>query len=278
MIKKLLSVFDLTRLPRIVLRHRSLLWEMTKRNIESRYRGSLLGLVWSFAHPLLMLCVYTFVFSVVFKARWGADGVGTAGKGAFAVILFCGLAMYNLFSESVSCGCSSVAGNPNFVKKVIFPLEILPLAQVLSTFVVGMAWFVLLFFGDWLVLGGLSWKMVLLPVVLLPHLVFTLGITYFVASFAVYVRDTQYAVGILMQVLFFATPVFYPISNVPERFRVFLEMNPLTVFIEQARSVFLYGKYPDWKYMAVATLVALVVLQLGFFFFSRTKKGFADVI
>lgn len=274
--KKLLKLFDVFALPRIVWRNRSLLYQMTKRNVEQRYRGSLLGLVWSFVQPLMMLCVYTFVFSVVFQARWGVSTDG--GKGSFAVIMFCGMAMYNLFSESISTSSSCIVGNQNLVKKVIFPLEILPLSQVLSTFVNGLAWFILLFIGSWAILGFVGWTMLLLPIIMIPHIIFTLGISYLVASLGVYVRDTSYVIGVIIQVLFFCTPIFYPISAVPERFRVVLDINPLTVFIEQARNVFLYGRLPDWAFLGIGTLVALVVLQLGFFFFTRTKRGFADVL
>ena len=262
----------------LVAKNRSLFVQMTRRNIEMRYRGSALGLVWSFVHPLMMLCVYTFVFSVVFQSRWGVDVSVGDSKGAFAVIMFCGMAMFNLFSESINMSCGSIIGNPNLVKKVIFPLEILPLTQVATTFILGLAWFVLLFIGTWLILGGIYWTMLLLPLVLIPLVVFATGISYFVASLGVYVRDTQYVIGVVLQILFFATPIFYPISAVPEKFRIILEMNPLTVFIEQARNVFLYGRMPDWLFLGLATLVSLIVLQLGYYFFVKTKRGFADVL
>lgn len=273
---KFLLLFNLLALPKAAVCHRSLLWQMTKRNVLQRYRGSVLGLVWSFIFPLMMLTVYTFVFSVIFKARWGVS-VGE-GKGAFAVIMFCGMTMYNLFSEAVSGSCSVVVSNSNLVKKVIFPLEILPLAQTLSTFILGLAWFVLLFFGAYFILGALSWTMLLLPLVLLPLVLFTLGVSYVIASLGVYVRDTQYAIGVVLQILFFATPIFYPVSAIPERFRIYLELNPLTLMIEQARNVFLYSKLPDWTVLAIAFGVSLLVLQLGYFFFIRTKRGFADVL
>ena len=278
MLRKLLSLVDIVAVPRMLIRHSPLLWQMTRRNVEMRYKGSLLGLVWSFVHPLMMLCVYTFVFSVVFKARWGVEVSESGGKGSFAVIMFCGMALFNLFSEAVNNASGCIVGNQNLVKKVIFPLEILPLSQVLTTFILGLTWFILLFLGAWFVLGNVSWTMLLLPIVLLPLVVLTLGISYFVASFGVYVRDTPYVIGVVLQVLFFATPIFYPITAVPERFRIWLELNPLTVFIEQARNVFLYGRLPDWWFLGVATLVAIAVLQLGFFFFTRTKRGFADVL
>lgn len=260
----------------MVLVNRSLLWQMTRRNLELRYKGSVLGFVWSFIFPLMMLTVYTFVFSVVFKARWGVDV--SENRGSFAVIMFCGMAMYNLFSESVNGSCGVVLANPNFVKKVIFPLEILPLAQTLTTFILGLAWFVLLFCGAALILGKTSPTMLLLPLVLIPLLVFTLGISYLVASLGVFVRDTPYIVGVVLQILFFATPIFYPVSAVPKELQPVLEFNPLTILIEEARKVFLYGQLPDWAWLGTAALVSLAVLQLGFFFFTRTKRGFADVL
>lgn len=274
--KRWLFIFDFAKMPRIALQHRSLLWQLIKRNIAVRYRGSMLGLVWSFVQPLMMLCVYTFVFSVVFKARWGMDTGGS--RGAFAIIMFCGMALYNIFAESVSLCCGVIVSNPNFVKKVIFPLEILPLAQTVSTFILGTVWYILLFLGTVLIFGKLSFTMLLLPLVLLPLFFFAQGISWFVASLGVYVRDTSYVVQVILQILFFMTPIFYPIQAVPEQFRWPLQLNPLTVLIEEARKVFLYGQLPDWKFLGVAFLVSLIVLQLGFVWFNRTKKGFADVL
>lgn len=275
-LSKALSLLNPVLLPRIAWENRWLLKQLVFRNIAARYKGSLLGLLWSFIQPLLMLCVYTFVFSVVFQARWGVDAGG--GRGAFAIIMFCGMALYNIFSESVNSNCTIVTGNPNFVKKVIFPLEILPLAQTASTCVLGLAWFILLFFGAVFVFGTLSFTMLLLPLILLPLAIFSLGISYFVASLGVYVRDTQYVVGVVLQILFFMTPIFYPIQAVPEKFRWPLQLNPMTILIEEARNVFLYGRLPNWILLGVALLVSLVMLQLGFAWFHKTKKGFADVL
>lgn len=272
------SSASLMALVRTVVKNRSLFAQMTKRTVEMRYRGSALGLVWSFVQPLIMLCVYTFVFSVVFKSRWGVDVSVGDSKGAFAVIMFCGMTMFNLFAEAVSNSCGCITGNPNLVKKVIFPLEILPITQTATTFILGIAWFVLLFFGAYFILGFIGWTMLLFPLVVLPLFIFTLGIAYLVASLGVYVRDTQYIIGVVLQILFFATPIFYPINAVPERFRIVLELNPLTVLIEQARNVFLYGRMPNWLFLGLAALVSLIVLQLGYYFFSKTKRGFADVL
>lgn len=268
-------IFDVTLLPRIIRNNISLLWQLSIRNISSRYRGSWLGLIWCFVQPLMMLCVYTFVFSIVFKARWGDLG---GGRGTFAIVMFCGMALYTIFAECVSGNCAVITSNPNFVKKVIFPLEILPLAQTLSSFILGTVWFVLLFLGTIFIYGTISWTMLLLPLVLIPLFLFSLGVSYFVASFGVFVRDTSYVVQVILQILFFMTPIFYPIKAVPEEYRWPLQVNPLTLMIEEARNVFLYGRLPSWEFLGIAFLVSLLTLQLGFAWFYKTKKGFADVL
>ena len=274
--KKILTLLDFTLLPRCISNNKTLVFQLVKRNIAIRYRGSALGLIWSFVQHLMMLSIYTFVFSVIFKAKWGVD-IGDS-KGAFAIIMFCGLALYNIFSESVNTSCQIIISNPNFVKKVIFPLEILPLTQVLSSIILGMVWFILLFLGALLVFGKIYFTVFLFPIIIIPLAFFSLGISYFVASWAVYVRDTQYVIGVLLQIVFFVTPIFYPIQAVPERYRFVLEMNPLTVIIEEARKIFLYGQLPDWTYIGIATLISYIVLHFGFIWFYKTKKGFADVL
>ena len=276
MLGKLPPLLDLGALPLAVYKNRTLLRQLVRRNIAVRYRGAMLGLVWSFVQPLMMLCVYTFVFSVIFKARWGVDVGG--GRGAFAIVMFCGMALFNIFSESIGNSCRVVADNPNFVKKVIFPLEMLPVAQTLSTLLLGMVWFVLLFFGTALIFGRIGFTMLLLPLILLPLFMFTLGAAFFVSSFGAYLRDTAYIVQVALQILFFMTPIFYPIQAVPEQFRWPLRLNPLAILIEEARKVFVYGELPNWKFLAAAFLVSLVVMQLGYVWFEKTKKGFADVL
>ena len=260
----------------MIRKNRSLLWQLFIRDIASRYRGSMLGLLWSFIQPLLMLCVYSFVFSIVFKARWGIDTAGN--RGAFSIIMFCGMALYTVFAESISMNCGIIVSNSNFVKKVIFPLEILPLAQTSASFFLGLVWFVLLFLGVVFVFGKLSFTMFLLPLILAELFLFTLGISYFVASLGVYIRDTPYVVGVVLQILFFMTPIFYPIAAVPERYRWPLQINPLTTMIEETRKIFLYGQLPDWKFLGISFLISLIVCQLGVAWFSKTKKGFSDVL
>ena len=262
---------------RIAVRHRDLLLQMLRRNIASRYRGSALGFVWSFAHPLLMLSVYSFVFGVVFKARWGIESL-EGNRAAFPLIMFCGMAVFNIFSESVNVSTIVVVNNPGFVKKVVFPLELLPLCTVLTSLVFGLAWFALLFVGVALFLPQLSWTMLLLPVTLLPLLLFSAGISFLVASLGVYLRDVQQLVTVVSQVLFFMTPIFYPVSVVPENLRWVLRINPLSPMVEQTRQLFLYGNTPDPVSCLKMLAFSFVVFQLGLAWFTKTKKGFADVL
>lgn len=273
----MLSLFNPMLGVRIVLRHRDLLGQLLRRNLEARYRGSVLGVIWSFAHPLMMLAVYTFVFGVIFKARWGVEALAD-NRASFPLILFCGMAVFNVFSESVNNSTGVVTANTSYVKKVIFPLELLPICNVLTAFVFGLAWFALLLLGTAIFLGQLSWTMLLLPLPLASLLLFSAGTALLVSSLGVFLRDMQQLVLIATQVLFFMTPIFYPISLVPEKLRWLLYLNPLAVMVEQTRELFLYGQVPDLGVWLLTLLVSLAVFQLGLAWFVKTKKGFADVL
>jgi lipopolysaccharide transport system permease protein len=262
---------------RILVKNKDLLRQMLRRGIASRYRGSALGFVWSFAHPLMMLAVYTFVFSVVFKARWGTEHFGD-NSAAFPLIMFCGMAVFNVFSESVNTSTAIVVNNPSYVKKVVFPLEMLPLCNVLTSLVFGLAWFALLFCGALVFLRQASWTALLLPVTLIPLLLISAGVSFFVASLGVYLRDVQQIVGIVTQMLFFMTPIFYPVDIVPENLRWILRINPLSSVMEQTRLLFLYGRIPEPLSILGMFAVSLVIFQLGLAWFLKTKKGFADVL
>ena len=254
-----------------------LLFQLTRRNLEARYKGSLLGTIWSFIQPLLMLSIYTFVFTFVLKSKFGMP-IEEERAGAFAIIMFCGMTVFNTFSECV-LNCSTViVSNQNFVKKVIFPLELLPIAQVITSMIFALAWFILLFLGVALILRNLSWTMLMLPLMIVPLLLLSCGCGYFVASLGVYLRDLPYAIGVFMQILFFMTPIFYPVKMVPERFQLALYLNPLTEIVEQTRIIFLYGDKPNWLYIGILWAGALILFHLGFLWIAKTKKGFADVL
>lgn len=255
---------------------RYLLRQLVKRNIEVRYKGTMVGLVWMIVTPLVMLAVYTFVFGVVFKARWGTE-LGES-KAAFALIMFCGMSVFNVFAESVNGSVGIVTGNPNYVKKVVFPLELLPVSAVLSACFFGLVWIGILLLGIVIFLHKFFLAAVCLPLIFIPLILFSCGIAWFVASLGVFLRDLAHATGIILQVLYFMTPIFYSMEMVPEAFRPFLLFNPLTPILQSARKVLMYGQWPDWSELGIVTLLSVAVFQLGFFWFMKTKRGFADVL
>lgn len=256
--------------------HRELIGELTKRGVLGRYRGSAIGIAWSVLNPLLMLCVYTFVFGVVFRARWG--GTPIESKAQFALILFVGQVTHAMFAECANRAPSLVLANANFVKKVVFPLEVLPVVQVgISLFHLGSSIGVLL--AAMLLVGvPLHWTALTLPLVYAPLVVGTLGLCWFLASLGVFVRDIGQTVGIATTVLLFLSPVFYPASALPDKFRFLFALNPLTVIIEQAREVLMWGHTPDWAQLGAYSIAALGCAAAGFWWFQRTRRAFADVV
>lgn len=255
---------------------RDLLMQIVQRNIKGRYRASMFGLFWMMATPLFMLSVYTFVFSVIFKARWG-DFFGDS-KTAFALVIFCGFSLFNIFSEAVNTACTVITGNKNFVKKVVFPLEILPVASSLTAFIFGIVWIGILFVGILLIFHEIHITSVCLPLLLLPLLLLTTGLAWFLASAGTFFRDLQHAIGIILQALFFMSPILYPIEMVPEKLRPVLRLNPLTTIVEQTRSILLFGRWPDWTQLALLTGASFIIFHLGYIWFMKTKRGFADVV
>jgi lipopolysaccharide transport system permease protein len=257
--------------------HRGLIGQMIRREIGQRYRGAHLGMVWSFLVPLMMMAVYTFVFSVVFKARWRTD-VDASPTGEFALTLFAGITAFNVFSEVINRAPSLVLSVPNYVKKVVFPLEILPVVALGGALVNGLISSVLVLMGAAVFMHTLSPTVIFLPLAFLPLMLLSLGLGWFLASLGVYVRDTVQVTGITVQVLFFLSPVFYPVSAVPEKFRPLLLLNPLSTILESFRRCLLWGQMPDWQSLGLCTFGGAVLCMLGYAWFVRTKKGFADVI
>ena len=257
-------------------RNRQLIWQMSRREVIGRYRGSVMGLAWSFFNPILMLAVYTFVFSVVFKAKWGVD-TGES-KSQFAIVLFVGLIVHALFSEVLNRAPSLMLSNVNFVKKVVFPLEILPAiamgAALFHTLIsIGVLLAVYLFLN-----GHLNWTLVFVPLIFLPMMILVMGLAWMLASLGVFVRDVGQTIGIITTVLLFLAPVFYPVSALPESYQHWLLINPLTFIIEQAREVLVWGRSPSWFGLAIYSAISLLVAWIGFWWFQKTRKGFSDVL
>jgi lipopolysaccharide transport system permease protein len=257
-------------------KYRDLIRQLTWREVVGRYKGSFIGMGWSFIQPLVMLCVYTFVFSVIFKARWGVGA--DEGKAAFALTLFMGLITFSVFSEVANSAPTLVLGNVNYVKKVVFPLEILPLVRLSSVLINALFSLGVLFIGILIINHCIHWTALLLPLIWLPMIIFTLGCGYFLASLGVFVRDMGAVIGVLTTMLFFLTPIFYPIRAVPERLHIVYRMNPLAIFVEDARRVVLWGQLPDWPWFCLGMVFSVAVLMFGFLWFMKSKKAFADVI
>lgn len=258
-----------------LLANKGLVLNLIRREVTSRYRGSSMGLLWSFIQPVLMLAVYTFVFSVIFKARWAG---GSNSKTEFALVLFAGLMMFNLFAECINRSPSLILGNVNYVKKVIFPLEILPIVALGSaTFHLAISLLVWLLF--YLIFFGIPPLTILeLPLVLLPLLLMICGLSWLLASLGVYLRDISQIITVLTTILMFLTPIFYSVTALPEQYRSLVQLSALTFVVEQARAVMLWGENISWLQWSGQMLLSGAVAWLGFAWFQKTRKGFADVI
>jgi lipopolysaccharide transport system permease protein len=256
-------------------RHRVLFWQLLKREVVGRYRGSMLGLLWSFFNPLIMLAVYTFVFSVVFRARWGQE---SAGELDFALLLFTGMIVHGFFAECISRAPTLILNNAVYVKKVIFPLDVLPWVTTGSALLHAVIGVAVLLAAVFLFQGRISWNAAYWPIIMLPLFVLTLGVCFVLASLGVYLRDVAQVTGFLSTVLLFFSPVFYPMSALPEAWRVLFLLNPLTFVIEQCRVVLLFERAPDWAGLGLYGLIAGAIAWLGFVWFHKTRQGFADVL
>lgn len=250
--------------------------QLLKREILGRYKGSVMGIAWSFVHPVVMLAVYTFVFGYVFKAKWGA-AVGES-PASFAIILFAGLIVFNIFSECINRAPLLIVSNSNYVKKVVFPLEILTYVTVasalfhacISSLILGIACLVFEQIPGWM--------SIYLPLIMIPFLCATLGLTLILASLGVYIRDLAQIVPVMTTILLFASPVFYRLSALPEDVRALIMLNPLTFVVEQVRGVIFLSQPPDWQGLAVYAACCVMIALVGSWWFQKTRKGFADVL
>jgi lipopolysaccharide transport system permease protein len=258
-----------------VSRHWPLILQLAEREIQGRFRGSWLGLLWLVLNPVIILSVYTFVFRQVLSVKWGA-AVGSNSE--FALILFSGLIIFTLFSDCIVRAPGLLLENPSFVKKVVFPLEALPVTVVgtaLFNFAVSL---LILAAFHWLIVGPMPWTALLIIPVLLPLLLLLLGLTWLLAALGVYLRDLKQFITGFVTLLMFLSPIFYPLSAVPVAMQPLILFNPLTFIIEQARLVLLVGQPPDWLGLGLYLLAGWLTAWLGLLWFRRTQRGFADVI
>ncbi len=257
--------------------HRHLLMQLIVRDVAGRYKGSFGGLAWAVIQPVLMLAVYLFVFGMVFNPRRGAS-TPADNLTAFGLSLFCGMLVHGLFSECLIRSPSAIVSQPAYVKKIIFPLQLLPLVvlgSALFHFGVGLA---VLLVGALVFGHPPGWTALWLPVVVLPLVLLCAGVTWLFASLGVFLRDIGQLTGLAATVMMFLSPVFYPLEALPAQYRWLAYANPLTVPIEAVRDVLLRDKPPAFDTLAIHALASLAVCWLGHAWFNRTRRGFADVL
>lgn len=234
-----------------------------------------MGMAWSLFYPLLMLSVYTFVFTVVFNAKWG--GSGSVDKGNFAALVFVGLVVHGVFAECLTKAPGLIVANANYVKKVVFPLDILAWVLVGSALFHGAVSLLILLVAQ-VLFASVPWTVILFPIVLLPLVLACIGLSWFLSAAGVYLRDISHIAGVAASLLLFISPVFYPADAVPAQFRFWLGINPLTYFIEESRAVLIFGRLPQADTWLAAMVVGLLIAWGGFMWFQRTRRGFADVM
>jgi lipopolysaccharide transport system permease protein len=256
-------------------RHRDLVRELVIRDFIGRYKGSLIGAGWALFHPVLMLVVYTVVFGVAFNSKWG---VGGESKVAFALVLFSGMIVHGLIAECLNRAPTLITTQPNFVRKVVFPLEILPWVTFITAVLQFLVGFSILVAACLATGVDLHAGTLLFPVILLPLCFLTMGLTWLLSSLGVYLRDLAQGMGVITTVLLFVSPVFYPIEGLPTKFRALISMNPITLPITQLRSAMMWGTPLDWFAWGATLLLSLLVFYAGFWWFQHSRKGFADVL
>jgi lipopolysaccharide transport system permease protein len=256
--------------------HRFLLRQLVRKSVVTTYQGSMMGVAWIVVRPLLTLAIYGFCFGVVFQGRFFRQAEG--GRLEFAMVLFVGLTIFSMLSEMLSAAPSLVVGNANFVKRVVFPLDLLVPAQ-LGSALVQMTMSAAVFLAVRAFLDPpLGWAALSVPVLILPYLMLTLGLAWFLASLGVFVRDLQQVVPLAITGLMFLSPLFYPVSAMPAALRSTIYLNPLTFVLESARNALFRNEWPDPIGLLVYFAVAASVMWLGWVWFEKTKKGFSDVL
>ena len=249
--------------------------QLVRKDIQNKYQGSVLGILWSFLVPMIMLTIYTFVFSEIFKAKWNIE---TQNKFEFALVLFCGLSAYNMIAEVMNRSTTLIEMNHNYVKKVVFPLELLPVIITCSALFNSVISYMILIIANFILVGVLSSTLYQLIFVMMPLIMICIGVSYFLSALSVYLKDMTNVVGVLVMVLMYISPVFFPLTSVPEKFRIICMLNPMTYIIENSRNVVLYSENANIYYLGISFFSAFIILTLGRIVFMRAKNGFADVL
>jgi len=262
---------------RSLISSRGLIWRMGSREALAPYRGAGLGTLWAVFQPLLTLAVYTFVFSVIFPSRWGQ--IGDAGAtGGFALHFFAGYVLFGLFGRAVEAAPWAVAARPELVKRVVFPVEVLPVVGLAQPLVFALVGVVLVGVGQLVIAGTFSVTLPLVVLVLLPLAMLAVGCGWLLAAVGVYIRDVRHVAGVGVQLLFFLTPVFYPLAAVPEKYQGWIVLNPLTGIVENGRLVLLHGEAPVWSSLGISSAIGAAAMVVGYAVFGACRRGFADAV
>jgi len=256
-------------------RHRALIAHLAGRRLQARHRGSLLGPAWLLLQPALLLGIYTLVFSLLFEAKWGTL---LGGRGEFGLFLFSGVLLYSIFSESVNAAPGLMLENERYITQIRFPIEILPWVSLVASFYFFFFGALVLLFFHCLLLGLPPVGWLVLPAILLPIALLTLGVTWFLSAVGVYFRDLSQITVMFTTALLFLSPVFYPASRIPDSLRAVYEMNPFAILLEASKHLLFFGDAPDWRGVAIVGAISFAVAGAGYAWFMRTKRGFADVV
>lgn len=259
-----------------IWRNYPLILQLTRRDVIGRYRGSLMGVAWSFLNPLLMLTVYTIFFTVAYSPRIGANETGNHGD--FVIVLFVGLIIHSFFGDCINRAPSIMVSNANYVKKVVFPLEILPVVTAIAALFHVCVSLLMLLLVQLLLQHTLSWTIIFFPLVMAPFVLMVLGGAWFLSALGVYVRDIGHLTGLLTTVLLFLSPVFFAVDTLPVKIQPWIMINPLTFIIEQSRAVLLHGQIPNLRGLGIYTVVSVLAAWFGLWSFQKLRKGFADVL
>src|SRR5882762_3015568 len=251
-----------------------LIFSLAKRELLARYKGSALGIVWALLTPVVMIAIFTFIFAGIFGARFGAS----QSHWDYALYLFCGLLPWTMFQETLQQSATTIVAHANLVKRVVFPLETLPVAQAFSALGNQLFATIALLIATVVIQQQLHVTALWFPVLLIPQLLFTLGAAWLIASLGVFLRDIAQGITLLLMAWMYLTPIIYPESIVPERYRFYININPFTPLIRNYRRILIDGSAPDWRGLGYFTAFAVVLFVFGYWWFAKTRKNFADVI
>lgn len=255
--------------------NRKLIKRLIVRETEARYKSTMLGLLWLVMTPLLMLSVYAFVFSSILKAKWPNS---SDSEFEFAIILYCGLIVFTLFADVLNKAPYLILENTNYVKKVIFPVEILPIVALGSALIQALISYAILLIFCLFYYASLHWTIIFFPLILLPFLLLLSGLSLMLSALGVFIRDIGQMVSVVVTGSMFVSPLFFPLTALPEGIRPYIYLNPVTFIIQQMREVIIWGHLPDWSGFLLYLSASIVIALGGYLFFIKTRKGFSDVL